>query len=242
MRRFEFKYIIPNLEAREIHQQLLNYGMEPDPKSIIYPKSTYPVTSLYFDTPSLTDYHDKTGGFLQRKKMRIRIYTQSLSEKTPEIWLEKKEKYEMRIAKSRILLSGNDYHDILRGSRLGLFASLKNRGLKEAETIFYPLFRGIMRPHLITRYLRTPLISRKYSETRITFDFNLEACRSRDLHYTQGMVPILPTNQTIMEVKFSEVLPFWFKTVLQTFNLSRTSFSKYGKSVEAIYQYNPIPR
>ena len=242
MMRFEFKYVIPNAEAREIHNQLLNHGMEPDPKSTMYPEHTYPVTSLYFDTPSLEDYQDKAGGFLRRKKIRIRIYTPSLSEETPEIWLEKKEKYEMRITKNRILLGEKDYHDILRGSRLMLFASLRRRDLKEAETIFSSLWNGRMRPHLITRYLRTPLISKKYSDIRITFDFNIEACRSKDLHYTQGMMPILPINKTVMEVKFSHILPFWFKTIIQELNLSRTSFSKYGKSVEAIYKYNPIPR
>ena len=240
--RFEFKYIIPNVEAREIHRKLLGYGMEPDPKSRAFSANTYPVTSLYFDTPSLADYHDKAGGFLRRKKIRIRIYTPSLSEKTPEIWLEKKEKYEMRIVKNRILLNEKDYRDILQGSRLALFSSLRNRDAKEAETIFYPLFRGRMRPHLITRYLRTPLTSRKYSDIRITFDSSVETCRSQDLHYTQGMMSILPLGQTIMEVKFSEILPFWFKIILKEFNLSRTSFSKYGKSVEAIYQYNPILR
>lgn len=242
MRRFEFKYILPRLEAREIHRQLLNYGMEPDPKSKVYPKNTYPVTSLYFDTPFMADYQDKAGGFLRRKKMRIRIYTHSLSEETPEIWLEKKEKYEMRIAKNRILLDKNDYRDILYGSRLALFSSFKKKNKPEAETIFYSLFRDKMKPNLITRYLRTPLISQRYSGLRITFDSNIEACKSRDLHYTQGMMLILPSNQIVMEVKFSEVLPFWFKTILKGFNLSRTSFSKYGKSVEAIYQYNPIPR
>ena len=79
--RYEFKYQITPTVAEAIRARLLRFGMQPDPESTKYPGNIYPVTSLYFDTPNLDDYHDKAGGLLRRKKIRVRIYAPYLAER-----------------------------------------------------------------------------------------------------------------------------------------------------------------
>lgn len=286
--RYEFKYLLNETAAAAIRARLLRFGLEPDPESMKYPRNTYPVTSLYFDTPTLDDYHDKAGGFLRRKKIRVRIYAPYLAGRsaaffsrlnpafssiasprhggarkdglgsdadeknaaspplngdkdkkqnvTPspkqEIWLEKKEKYEMLVSKKRVLLTLKDYDNLLYGSRLDL---VKNHPL------FFSLLTHGMRPTAMVRYLREPFVSPHQSHLRITFDSSLETCQTNDLRFPQPMMPIAKS-AIIMEVKFSLGLPYWFRLLLSDFHLRRQSFSKYGESVEALSSFHPVPR
>jgi len=229
--RFEFKYIITPTEATIIRNMLLKFGMQHDPAAS-KENHTYTVNSLYFDTPRVEDYADKAGGFLERKKVRIRIYTPKLTRETPQIWLEKKEKYEMLISKRRTPLTYDSYNALVSGSYLSAI-----KGKDE----FYDLVRESMRPHIEVRYLREPLIWPQQSNLRITFDAQIEAAKNSDLRLTRLFQKVLP-GKVVMEVKFLGALPYWYHKILKEFNLERTAFSKYGRSVETIYKYHPIPR
>lgn len=237
--RYEFKYPMPDRIAQGIHALLLRYGMEPDPSAIHKQDHAYTVTSVYFDSPVLGDYNDKAGGFLSRKKIRVRIYTPTLTEDTPEIWLEKKAKHDMRVRKSRILLPFEGYRTLLNGSRTSF---LQHYGKSpHGHEIIHHLIRDQMKPHIIVRYQRAPLVGYGPADFRVTFDSNMETCFSRDLCYTPAMKNVYP-GSTIMEVKFSSILPFWFKDMLRRYNLERASFSKYTNALETLRTYNPIPR
>ena len=276
--RYEFKYQITPTVAEAIRARLLRFGMQPDPESTKYPGNIYPVTSLYFDTPNLDDYHDKAGGLLRRKKIRVRIYAPYLAERQsatffsrlnptysiiassryggtrkmglgsdadeknvaslpsfsaiPEIWLEKKEKYEMLVTKKRVLLTLENYENLLYGSRIDF---VKNHPL------FLPLLTHGMRPTAMVRYLREPFVSPHQSHLRITFDSEIETCQTHDLRFPQPMTPVAKGG-VIMEVKFSLALPYWFRFLLSDFSLRRQSFSKYGEAMEMLYRFHPIPR
>lgn len=230
---------MPDRIAAGIKTLVLRYGMQPDPSATHLPKSSYTVTSLYFDSPTLGDYYDKAGGFLWRKKIRVRIYTPILTEDTPEIWLEKKAKHDMRVAKSRVLLSFEGYRTLLNGSRTAFLRQhdTNPRGQKLA----YDIIREQMKPHLIVRYQRTPLLGQGPANFRVTFDSAIETCFSHDLCYTPAMKNV-QAGVTVMEVKFSSILPSWFKDILRRYNLERTSFSKYANALETLRVYNPLPR
>lgn len=238
-KRYEFKYPIPDSMAAGMHDLLLRYGMQPDPAVIHKEHPSYTVTSLYFDTPTLNDYKDKAGGFLDRKKIRARIYEQHLTSDTKEIWLEKKAKHDMRISKHRILLTWDAYQELLAGSRTHLLHRY-NRNSYAMEIISH-IVRERMKPRLIVRYKRIPLVMPGPANFRITLDSNIETCSSNDLCYTPSMQLLRP-GTTVMEVKFETILPSWLKTILQRYNLERASFSKYANSVEMLQTHNPIPR
>ena len=237
--RYEFKYRIPEYTMPGLQALFLRQGMRFDPSVTKHGGSQYTVTSLYFDSPSYSDYRDKAGGFLSRKKIRVRIYDSFLTERTREIWLEKKEKHDMRISKKRVLLSFENYKVLLRGSHTQLLRSLSAHA--HGAEILWHLAGEQMKPQLITRYQRIPLIMPGPADFRITLDSAIEACFSRDLCYSPPMKRVQP-GTAVLEVKFSTLLPVWFRDMLRQYNVQRESFSKYANAMEALRIYNPVPR
>lgn len=237
MRRFEFKYIldpVAALRARAFVSRLAH----PDPAA--GKNGWYVVTSLYFDTPGLTDYYEKSGGFLQRKKMRARIYQPSLPKNTA-VWLEIKKKYDMSFEKERVLLDPDDWQNICQRR----FTCLLGKGRPERDKHVLEEFTRYLleegrRPLYFVRYKRSPYLVGEKNPMRITFDAHIETHQQNTL-----IAPIHPTRTTncvIMEVKFTEGLPLWFGAMVRRLNLQRTSFSKYSRSIDAIQAYNPLPR
>jgi hypothetical protein len=239
--RYEFKYPMSVTQARIIAHRLKALGMQPDPFSARSADNRYTVSSLYFDSMRMNDYGEKAGGFLKRKKNRIRIYAPRLDDTISEIWLEQKSKYEMLVSKDRIRLSRQQYDDLIHGFTYKTFRSLAASEHTATRHIFYSLFAESMRPKIFVRYTREPLFLPQWRDLRITFDSHIEACETNDLCYPRFMHGVEP-GTVIMEVKFSSVLPGWLRQIIQEHNLTRSAFSKYGLSVESIYRYHPIPR
>ncbi|TSC72507.1 MAG: hypothetical protein G01um101470_317 [Parcubacteria group bacterium Gr01-1014_70] len=79
------------------------------------------------------------------------------------------------------------------------------------------------------------------ADFRITLDSAIEACFSRDLCYSPPMKRVQP-GTAVLEVKFSTLLPVWFRDMLRQYNVQRESFSKYANAMEALRIYNPVPR
>ena len=237
--RYEFKYPMPDHVARSVLPYLLQHGMQLDPSVKKHGADSYTVNSLYFDSPLLDDYYDKAGGFLRRKKLRVRIYEPLLTSTTDEIWLEKKLKHDMHVAKKRIRIPFEHYKELLEGSRARLYALY--RDTRYAPEILEHFLREKLRPHAMVRYQRAPLYTDDLLNIRVTLDSNIEACFSRDLCYPRSMTRVYP-GTTVMEVKFSTLVPSWLKTLIRRLQLERASFSKYTNAVETLRKYNPLPR
>lgn len=238
-KRYEFKYPVPDHIVPSLQTLLLHYGMKPDPHVAGSEHLSYTVSSLYFDSPTLSDYNDKAGGFLSRKKIRVRIYEPRLTERTKEIWLEKKAKHDMFVAKKRMLLPFGMYRLFLGGSHTTFLQQCRDDA--NGYEIFSHIVREQMKPRLITRYQRVPLFAPGPADVRITLDSHIEACFSNDLCYALPMKMVRP-GTAVMEIKFGTILPSWFKGIVQRFELARTSFSKYANALETLRVYNPIPR
>jgi SPX domain protein involved in polyphosphate accumulation len=237
-RRFEFKYPMSKTTARLIHMNLRAYGMKEDPHKKNGSDLSYTVNSLYLDSPSLSDYYDKEGGFLIRKKLRIRIYDPVFTETTHPIMLEKKMKYDMTIHKKRTGISISSYNAIINNETNTLLNKYENDGV--ALNILHSIIKTNATPILSVRYKRLPLVYPKKPLFRITFDSNMEACKSTDLRYNHHMYKVAP-GVVIMEVKFNSWLPYWFGNIVRKFDLKRDTFSKYTNSLLAIRKHNPIP-
>ncbi len=235
--RYEWKYVIPNNIATAILEDLMHYGMRYDTQ---HPNG-YTVTSLYFDSLQLNDYSDKAAGLLDRKKIRIRIYTHDLTDTTPEIWLEKKIKHDAHVRKERILITRDEYQELLFGSRIACMQKLISRGEHNTTRIVGSIYAKSMRPHVVVRYNRIPLLSSSYGGFRATIDSNVEACFGSDLCYTSPTTKV-HSEHTVIEIKYTHILPPWFGVIIKKYNLERTTFSKYVESVEKLYNYHPLPR
>ena len=235
--RFEFKYQLDRRTAYFIEQEIQKFGMQPD---LAAEDGNYYVTSLYYDSPNLSDYHDKTGGFMIRKKFRLRIYEPFLH-KSDKIWLEIKNRFGQKNSKTRILLTREELNSLISdGGRVLLEKKWQDGEKTKKNEILWHLIKSGAKPKIVVRYKRKAYLN-EFENIRITFDSELEACTKRDFGYTMLMVPVNP-DKIVMEVKFSFLMPHWFKSVVQRYELTADTYSKYEKSLEVIHRYNPILR
>lgn len=224
--RFEFKYLVDPHTAEAVKQDLLRFGMKPDSPHC------YKVASLYYDSPNLYDYHDKAGGFLNRKKFRFRVYHENF-EGAGHGWLEIKRKQDAQNRKTRIFVPQNKIGKLLRSGVQsileleGIDKQIKNEALSDYVRFAY-------RPNIIVRYDRQAFADHT-KKARISFDSRLEACK---WNYTCYNSPITAVrDEPIMEVKFNFALPFWFNRLIRKFDLKRTTCSKYELSLDATSKY-----
>lgn len=237
--RFEFKYhLSPDdaIFARDYISQFLS----PDPEAA--PLGSYTVSSLYFDTPHLSDYYDKGGGFLVRKKLRARIYGDGLTAETPFIFLEVKKKYDMAFLKHRVRITQQEWNMIMSGqfSRV-LNTERSTHAKKDLEAFLFLLLSEGRTPQYFIRYARAPFVSTAGRPIRITFDSLIEASAHDALTAPIHMSPTYP-NLTVLEVKFTDSLPYWFARLERDLNLARSTFSKYANGVDATKRFNPLPQ
>lgn len=237
--RFEFKYRMRRRDAFSLYRQLLNHGMGADLNAKNLPEQEYLVNSLYFDTPDRSDFYDKLGGYFDRKKIRVRIYDTTLTNNTPEIWLEKKIKNNMSVSKKRLFISQEEYSGLISGFYHPILSG--NHDRKTCGEIMTSVIRDRMRPIVAVSYKRKPLVSQHKSDVRITFDYDINACYSSDLRYNHITYPVLG-DTVVMEVKYSTILPLWIGKIIHSFGVSRDAYSKYALSVDKVGQLNPLPR
>ena len=137
----------------------------------------------------------------------------------------------MVIVKDRLKSTANEAFDLLHNG----FSKKVIDGFSESEkeTLEEFLFTKVyncMQPMVLIRYDRKALESIFGLDFRVTFDYNIEAARSRWLD--QPNYKKITSNTVIMEVKYNNVLPSWFHDIILKYQLSRDTFSKYYMSVE----------
>lgn len=231
--RYEFKYRLSDREGRDIVNTLQQMGFEKDPRG------DYVVNSLYFDSPDYTDYHDKAGGFLQRKKIRARIYGDTL-EGQEYVWLEIKKKFDMVVHKKRVGLTHSEWDHVSRfgGIPDSARARLSDEEMAILREILYHVTSANRRPHLSIKYNRIPFEKKLGSErVRITLDTDMTANRSRSFATTQLPDKVLP-GRAVLEVKFDSSLPNKIRWIIDSRNLRRDAHSKYAHAFESIRHYN----
>lgn len=79
-----------------------------------------------------------------------------------------------------------------------------------------------------------PFISKVDPNFRVTIDYDLRTYQSSWLDEETHSKEVIP-HLAILEVKFNNVLPFWFHRIIQRYNLEQRPFSKYCNCLEIIY-------
>lgn len=240
--RFEYKYLVSDLTADALMRFLPHLGFIPDPYSA-GSGGAYRVSSIYFDSPALSDYYDKAGGFFKRKKIRSRIYAPWRESAADEVWLEAKLRTNLLTAKERMLLSGAEW-ELFRTGRYGELLATDARDPQTMKNIVWRAMEASVRPAILVQYLRSPFILDAPCPVRITFDRDIVACHQQDFWYTPFVTPVAGGDEVVLEIKFSSAVPHWLSGLVRAFNLNRISFSKYTESVDALRRMskNPLPR
>lgn len=214
--RNEWKYLISTSE-KELLEMRMRHILKKDSYA---GENGYTIRSLYFEDYFNSAYAEKEAGILMRKKYRIRIYNYS----DRSIKLERKKKFGSYIYKESAPLTKEEFYKILNGEYEFLLTSK------------YPLCRefyvecigNFMRPRTIVDYERVPWIMDE-GTVRITFDSDVRAAvGGYDIFdSTLPTLPVLEQGKTVMEVKFTEMLPQVVRNLLLPNAQEFTAVSKY---------------
>jgi len=243
--RFEFKYPVPAALIPSIESDLLSMGLALDASNT--DEGFYYVSSIYFDTPTLVDFNDKIGGFLNRRKVRARIYSKELPQNnidSPSLWLEIKEKHDMMINKRRVQITPREWGMLLR-SNSDAYTKILSRLSDPEDSIFsefiYLVASQARKPFVVVQYKRRAF--HYFSETkpvRVTLDYDIRAQKGSS--FCDNPSADVSGETAIIELKFKKVLPWPMKFVIEKYNLRRDAYSKYAQSVDAVTKFHPIRR
>lgn len=230
--RFEFKYVLP-LEQRHELESELGYFMALDPHVSKRRHQKYFVRSLYFDDDAYTCYYEKTDGVMQRRKYRIRTYTDDRNEECA-VFLEVKGRYNALVYKHRIELPRTIIRSLEAGRTELVESLIKIEGRDDVVTGFlYDSFRMRLKPLLLVDYERRPYVSRYAPDFRVTFDDTLSSTVTDTLfHGPADRRRVFLPGYSVVEVKFKRHIPAWFHRLTQFYELRRVSVSKYCRGVE----------
>ncbi|MEX1018058.1 MAG: polyphosphate polymerase domain-containing protein [Litorilinea sp.] len=243
--RHELKYLIRHDVQAQLLDELGEY-LQVDAHA--QADGTYPITSLYYDTPDHKFYWDKIEGHRVRRKVRVRTYDDAADDAamTPDTvcFLEIKQRVDKLIRKRRAALP---YAQAIAFDDFDTPpADLPAEAREVMQEVYYLQRTLDIRPTCIVRYHRLALEGNAlYPDLRVTFDSNLRS-RVHDLsllstdHADNSF--FLPPEFMILEVKVNSNVPYWLAQMLNRHRCRLQRFSKYGAAVEHHHLAGPRRR
>lgn len=217
--RKEIKYVIP-LETFGRMEQWLDGLMHRDSHG---DDGTYSIRSLYFDSLTDRDLWDNLDGVMEKRKIRVRIY--SVEDARAKL------EYKCKSGSDGVKYS----LDISRGEALdmeaGRYSFLLERPEPLAAQLYVKLTRDAYRPRTVVAYRRTAFLY-PVSDVRITFDHDLRGSADgyglfdRDL----PLIPLMHPDVGVLEVKYNDFLPAPLKRVVAEADSLAQASSKYSSS------------
>lgn len=229
--RYEMKYLISEAKATAIERFVSDY-LPIDHYSKLQPNGSYPIVSLYLDSPDLMLCRESLTGVLNRFKLRIRSYSDDLS--YPR-FCEIKRRANTVIIKSRARVKTQDLTTILAGR----YAPPQKDNSKDIEALkqFLLYCNSINAgPVILIRYMRKAYEGTSDNRVRVTFDKNLCFNTSITSEVLLGGSGWQKNNVSlhgvILEIKFTGRFPAWLNRMSRYFGLRQRSMSKYTTSVQ----------
>ena len=237
--RREYKYLIDEETAHRLRDAVAPF-CRPDAYAKRQNSGAYTISSVYYDTPALDLYHANVRELVDRFKLRVRTYP---GHPKGPAFLEVKRRVSDVINKTRGALPKTVLGSLLELSAKDL-PRLAGDGHAAAVERFLSLVHTYQaRPRLVVRYEREAWVSLVDSYARVTFDRDVRCQPAQDLvsapkprqwrnnddalsqqHGLRG-------SKVILELKFTSAAPSWMMHIVQSFDLFRAAFSKYGTSV-----------
>ncbi len=228
--RCEAKYLVSEAQAAEIGRYCRDY-LPPDPHAPADAGFAYPILSVYLDSPSRLLLQHTVDKHPERYKLRVRTYRDrhAPTNGLPE-YFEIKRKTGGVVHKTRARLRARDGEEILWGDRSLLTGECDYDSATEASVQEFVELRRRIRaePVVGVYYMREAYEGASAERIRITLD--------RELHY--GLLgrpedggrdmwwPVNPGG-VILEIKFTNVYPFWVLDMLRRVEVDRRGVCKY---------------
>ena len=239
--RFELKYHLTEAKAREIRRfvqdhvitnSATRFGL--DEFSVGKPNFSYPVHSLYLDSDGLKTYWDTINGDKNRFKLRIRYYD---SNPGSPVFFEIKRRLDHCILKQR----GGVKKEMVPWLLAGHYpeqAHLLSRA--PAQMVAMQRFCQLMQqiratPKLHIAYEREAYVSDD-DAFRLTMDRHIRAEANLDgfIETRMDRARAVYQDVVILELKFTNRFPNWYRDLAELFNLMQCGAAKYVEGVQAV--------
>lgn len=231
LQRLELKYHISEDTALAVRDFVSSY-LEIDEFGATRPNLSYPVHSLYLDSPGLATYHHTINGNKNRYKLRLRFYE---NRPTAPVYFEVKRRMNTAILKQRGAVHREAVPRVLAG-QFPAPTDLASNDPKHIAGIqrFLTLMTELQaRPKVHIAYQREAWISRHDNTVRVTMD--------RDVRFEPDPTCALETEMThplvvfgrevILELKFTGRFPDWWSDLVRVFDLQQGSAAKYADGI-----------
>lgn len=231
--RFELKYIIDEDTALKIRDFVSCY-LKMDEYSVGRPNFSYEVHSLYVDSDDLRLYWETINGNKNRYKLRIRYY--STNPDAP-VFFEVKRRVNNCILKQRGGVRQSAIRSLLTG-HLPDEQHLVSKNPKHLVALqnFCRLLHDIQgKPKVHIAYLREAYLSDD-DAVRVTMDRKIKAEPNLSTSIKTHMEKPAHSfeKQVILELKFTNRHPNWFRDLVCAFHVMQCGAAKYVSSIERI--------
>ncbi len=225
--RFEKKYIIGEQTALSIRDFISCY-LEPDEYGVTQDDYSYPVHSLYFDSPSLKTYKDTVNGDRNRFKLRVRFY-----ENAPEkpVFFEIKRRYNRVITKQRAAVTREFAAEMAAGYLPSFDNFYYNDPMQYNAAERFCELQNLLQatPRVHVAYRREAWKAHGVNSVRVTMDRQVLSEPRQDFDLSPDMTD--PVNvfgdDIVLELKFTDRFPDWFQELVQVYGLREESAAKY---------------
>jgi hypothetical protein len=232
--RFELKYIISEEVALAVRDFVSSY-LEIDEFGATLPNLSYPVHSLYLDSADMKLYKSTINGDKNRFKLRLRFYENRVD---APVFFEIKRRMNNTISKQR----GGVRRDGVEGLLAGQLPNPNHLVSKEPKQLvalqnFCRLLSNLEAgPKAHIAYLREAWISRYDNSVRVTMDRDVRCDPEPSARLSTEMVHPVTVfgNKVILELKFTNRFPDWFKELVRVFGLMQCGAAKYVDGVTLV--------
>ena len=216
--RHEYKYLL-SAPQEAILRLKASAVLAPDAHAL--PGGSYLVRSVYLDDPENSCLQANLDGTDPRSKFRIRYYNSDPS----RIQLEKKSKKRGMCLKEACPLLRGECEMLLAEGKI---PPIREDMGKKKQQLLTELYLRQLKPVTIVTYERIPFVYTG-GNVRVTFDRMLTSSGEIQKFLTGDYLqrPVFPLGQSLLEVKWDELLPRHIREVLQADLLQWTAFSKY---------------
>jgi hypothetical protein len=232
--RFELKYLVSEPTALGIRDFVRSY-LELDEFGATLPNFSYPVHSLYLDSDDLALYRATINGDKNRFKLRIRFYE---DRGDAPVFFEIKRRMNNIIMKQRGGVRREHVPAILAGQLpwSGMLISNQPRQMVALQNFCRLMMNIGAKPRSHISYMREAWISRHDNSVRVTLDRAVYAdpeptCR---LSTQMERPELLFKNLVILELKFTNRFPDWFRDLVRIFGVMQCGAAKYADGVVAL--------
>jgi len=234
LQRYELKYLVPEDIALGIRDFVRSF-LEIDEFGATLPNFSYPVHSLYLDSDDLTLYRHTINGDKNRFKLRLRYY-----EDRPDapVFFEIKRRMNSIIMKQRGGVR-REHVDALLAGQLpwpGIMLSNQPKQLVALQNFCRLMININAKPRTHIFYKREAWISPHDNSVRVTMDREVlaESDLTARLETRMHDPALLFRNNVILELKFTNRFPDWFRDLVRVFGVMQCGAAKYADGVVAL--------